>query len=379
MFYFFSVGLIVTCFLKIQSIFTSPDAWWTHYVFFGSLLIVNFCYKISKEYHLSAGLMSAWVLISGLYTSGWVGNMYFHFPSNVGGAIRENAAYATLIASLLLIGYHSIHKKAYRLEPIWGFLCLANSIYVIAQFLNGNEFLFRGGMFINGSINGVFIAMTYPFLVFQSYGIFKKERAIQLILAPIPIVAIILSKTSVPVGCIALSILVFGVAKGLGSKKTVIISIVSFFLIFLFASLYDENLFYDSYRFRYWKHSYDYFMTRPLNHFIGFGTGTFKVFGIIIQDTYKYFGWDGNAKMIFMHNDWLQILLEQGYIGVVLTIYLCVAILFRQLKNRRFILLSATAAFCGGMTFDYPFHYPIHAFFGVWLIGQTFEKKGEIQ
>lgn len=100
-----------------------------------------------------------------------------------------------------------------------------------------------------------------------------------------------------------------------------------------------------------WKTFADWWQAN-VNHWIGAGTGSFELFGPTIPVM------DGTAQhnmgYYVMHNDWLQIIFENGWIGfsLILISYLWVA---KWLRNDKLAMWLGIGA---GMIF----YFPTHAF-----------------
>ncbi len=111
------------------------------------------------------------------------------------------------------------------------------------------------------------------------------------------------------------------------------------------------------------------------NYFLGWGGGSFPYYGPKTQIAYNFMINDKTSGLLvgrwflWAHNDWLQILLEFGIIGAVLSA-LCY---FKLLKMAwpRPALFGALVAYGAIMLGNYPWHAAPTALIGLWLIFET--------
>lgn len=113
---------------------------------------------------------------------------------------------------------------------------------------------------------------------------------------------------------------------------------------------------------KYWWHS------GPWNVVAGFGAGTLRVFYPIIQMTDATNPWP-TRHMLWLHNDWLQVLVEQGVLGFLAFLYLVIT-MFKRKRDPG--IRAMFAAYGGVMWTNFPFHMAPHALFGVLLVHAAF-------
>jgi O-antigen ligase len=137
----------------------------------------------------------------------------------------------------------------------------------------------------------------------------------------------------------------------------------------LTAYLYDSRLLNDSNRIDFYKIVINDFINNR-NIYFGTGTGTFNVYSIGMQIVNNFM-----IKQWFMwcHSDWLQILYENGIIGILLALYVLVSALIKSRKN--LALVSAISAYASAMIFSYPLHYAHTALLACFLILLAFSEK----
>lgn len=109
----------------------------------------------------------------------------------------------------------------------------------------------------------------------------------------------------------------------------------------------------------------------PLTHIIGTGFGTFGVFSINLQGMFHM---RENGWWVWIHNDWLQALLEMGAIGVVLMfLAFFVACSKLWLENRK-PFLASLLLYGIAMSMNYLQHLAPTALFGAWLMVVALKK-----
>lgn len=106
-----------------------------------------------------------------------------------------------------------------------------------------------------------------------------------------------------------------------------------------------------------WHQVWNFFWDLPWQHqFLGLGLGTGHVWVPMIQMLQVT---DGTPSEYYLwaHNDWLQLTLETGLVGLVLAVT-CAIELWREASERnRAIILGFAVAMCA----DFPLHWPLHA------------------
>jgi len=278
-------------------------------------------------------------------------------------ALRYYSSYAAMWITSLSTVVYFFRKDFHKLRWVFAMLGLINAIYIIGQTLAGYPFLERAGFFLNGTISGVFIAFTIPFF-------FDGKKYVAIGAALIAGTAVVMTKTSVPVGAFSLALVAYGL-KYLKNKKIVMSIVGTVSTIFTISYFYDPGLFSSAKRFLFYEYSFDYFATK-LNHWFGSGTGTFMMFGQEVQKTYS-FSYDPITRaysemMIFMHNDYLETLFSLGVIGFVLLLWAILKAVLSTYKRGDYALLSCQFGYIGSMLFDYPFRYAPHCIIGGYLL-----------
>lgn len=106
------------------------------------------------------------------------------------------------------------------------------------------------------------------------------------------------------------------------------------------------------------------------NHWLGTGSGTFQWLGPAIQNKER-------DLFVWMHNDYLQVLFEQGLIGLFLMGCMFV-VCIKKAWNRPW-LLSAMGGSAFAMVTQFPLRFPLSALFILALIRISFEEVKTVE
>lgn len=339
-------------------------------------------YKIYKKYHLSLGLLFCYFCLSGIYTFQWPLGYYFGYDNVIRVIIQHSSLLAVIsIISVTFIIDNIKFKDIEKLKYFFILLTVINSSYVIFQFINGNTEFERGGLFRNVSTNGCIIGACYPLLL--HYLIYDNplkgyRKLLSYLICLGPILAVLASKSSVAIGVVAVALSSFFFMNIINKRNKIILGMLMFFSIIFSGYLVNpKHMFYDSKRFGLYKIQYDAWQKQG-QHFLGYGTGSYKFFGVRTQMEKEYMlkktksGTYKGYLNQWLHNDWLQLFLENGILGALLILNALFFLLIRAWKHKT--IFSCLITYMSAMVFHYPIHYPIHALFGVWLIAYIMIK-----
>jgi len=164
------------------------------------------------------------------------------------------------------------------------------------------------------------------------------------------VLAVAASKTSVPIGLLA--VLVFTLSWRL---------IPLGLLAFLIGGYYlGPELLNSGDRIEMWS----YFYSRWNEIWTGTGFGTFGAWSYARQifSDVKVNGW-----WYFLHFDWFEMAITTGIVGLVLTVATYLEALWRLMCQVRFSEARSLLLYGTMMSFNYPLHLAPSAFFGCWL------------
>lgn len=215
-----------------------------------------------------------------------------------------------------------------------------------------------GGLLGNPSINGTFLACGFCLLC-----------RLPSVWAWFTLAAILLTKASVPVGALAVSLIAFWIAL---DKKHLVFVMLAFLSVlflgaFLVGSGVEAEFFSSSGRFEIWRELVPRYLSTA-NILIGSGGGSYQVLGPLMQSTFK-----AQWLHFFMHSDWLQVLLEFGIIGLGMALYLYGRVLISLRENPE--LFAVACALGAGALFNWPMHHPLTALLAVWVFRESLAKK----
>ena len=330
--------------------------------------------RVYKKVGLVPSVAWAFAGYGGLWVSSWFVNYHMYMKGNEYIIISHYAAIAIVNLVLLTEILFSIKRHHLTIiDTFIAFLCAADTVYVLGQWAYGNHYMWRGGFFANGSLNGTFIAVTYPFLIDWVWKRYRWEIALPIL--SLPIVAILCSITSVPVGVMAVALATYSFCKIKNMKLKIAIPIVSFSLMIFAGWIYSEYfspgneatvLFSSSGRFKLYIIAFDTWLHKG-NIWYGYGTSTYPFFGILGQVRHKYML---NEWNVWLHSDILQMLLENGITGFLAYLTLGIVTMWKLRHNA--VYFTAFMAFVSSMFFSYTLHYHLPALFGGYLIYVAF-------
>lgn len=345
-----------------------------------------------------AGVWTAWTLLMGLWVFSWRDNYYakFEVPMICTFDLEQRlpttffdtktptlrvfesvSAYSTvsflMLGTALILMNRTIREK---IETALGHLCLISSCLVLYHAAKGAmHSMSTGGFFDQGSMEGCFIAITYPFLNFKPSVEEnpKKWKAVYVLASTfLPIIAILvlssLGGASQPFGVFTLMwITVFFLRANVSfSKKVWWVCLFAFFAVslglFLNHSLFDSSARIVTYKMalRWIKKAWG-----PVTYFMGEGTGTWQMWGPLLQRQDRV---NPGSYFHFMHSDILQTFFEQGIVAFTAMIGVGVQAFLRAKNSKDWWLAVSLVTYAGTMIFNFPFHLPIHAFLGLFIL-----------
>ncbi len=341
-----------------------------------SILLVGYSFRLAKKYHWSAGLLFAYVSINTLRVAFWPYSEYAGLPPGVQSMLGGNAAKSILII-LSLVVFIDCFKMKHFLKFYLG-VQIMNAWYVIGQSFF-KDYVYRVGFFDNISLNGGLMALAVPIILSIS-----SNTKYKFFVTCSLITAVCLSKASVPFGVLAVCLAAYFFMK----SRHKLIPILLFFMCIGSAYLFDGNRslpFYQEQRFKMYEIQTKAFFKDEVcypehgktkcvekgNVFTGYGQGTYPFWAFLTQLSYyltEGLGQKGGEIFNFVHSDWLQLMLENGIIGLILSLLLASYLTYFVWGNP--LMFSLLMGYFSFMIYCYPIHYPFHAFFGLWIIAQ---------
>ena len=272
-------------------------------------------------------------------------------------------------------------------------LCFPKGEYV--KFFLGTGSLGNFGPFTNRNNAGVFLSISffislsllfYKFLRYQKYLAENKKnefivsQTVNITISVMLLVSVILTRSRGAMLATFVSLFIFSylyvyhLSRSLKQKffKMIIITIVMIISSFAIYKNIDAINAYsqrtsglsEQTRLKLYDMSFDILKDYPVT-----GVG-FAAFNIL---TDKYFEEDLEAYPEYLHNDWLELLLDVGYPVYIIFLLLIVIIIFLFLKRIKYLsdkkkilfigLFSACCSICIGSFVDFHFHIPANAMF----------------
>lgn len=286
------------------------------------------------------------------------------------------SCYVTFAFVMACVGFSLLKDWQFRaIERVLAAVCLIDSLIVIYQSAFGGDLM---GLLANQSMNGCLIAVTYPFLCYSPEKITYNELAqpeavsrwrevtFDLLMVFAPVLAIFLSKNSVPIG-------VFGVGLitwfwnddriNMAPKNRRLFSVVLLGLLMVAAALVIPNLFFDSGRFKVYSTSFHWWQSQA-DQLTGTGPGSYFLIGPYIQAVTNN---QPRNFFVWMHSDWMELAFQFGWLGLYLYLVQFVQLFDKCLTRKNVYLLSALASYGAFAVFNFPTHIAHTAFVGIFL------------
>jgi len=379
------------------------DYWHTKWFVLLVLLSLHLGIVIGKAFRsVFAGAWFFLTLYSGLIVFGWHDNMYSPFPRLHQLATESDSAYSIVAFLLILFSVLNLKiKYAKKLEYAFGYVSLLSSALIVLHFLRGKmTTLSTGGFFDQGSMEGVFIAVCYPFLAYkrEKLDLASLPQMIDAALcAYLPWVAVLAlswkAEASVPLVLMAVGVLVnfwfepSSTTLRLSRSLKIALGVFGIALCLFIGSRLNPNFYDSSSRFRIYKLAWSLIwakeLTMPISNdqvaafidpdfwLFGLGQGTFSYWMRTLQENT---GTLPHAWFLWAHSDFLQVWFEQGIAGLFLCIATGLHAFKRALDKKAHYLAESLAIYGASMVFQFPFHLPVHAFLGLFLLVMCFTK-----
>lgn len=386
-FYFFTV-LTIMCFQFGEYEYTYQLHWFL-YASFSTLLIADLAVRPVAGY--LAGICFFYSVTSGLWVGLWrhanpLMLMHLRMTHEVPDAnlIMTTRFYAldSVFRAVLVVVPIALLARTDRFRylirdsgwfiALFPFLSTLFAIYqriyakdpTVLNAICSSENIECGGFLSNPSMGACMAIVCAP-LAYKYAG---KWGAIAGFLTAC--LATYLAKSSIAYGLLGLEVFVFGMFyfRRWYLKAIVLLSPAVAFAIGW--SILGKELINDSHRFRTWAFFAKYWKLE--NQWFGIGTGTFATFSSDIQTYNRNFD---NAWWVWLHNDWLQILFEQGIIGLSLVCSLYLVAIRGAYKAREFAVAMSLFLYGITATMNYPLHLAYSAAIGAWLMTYALVKS----
>ena len=333
------------------------------------LLGVYFSWRVGKRTHLYAGLVMAWTLISSslvfmnLYSDlnvvvplKWDKTTY----ANLRDRMDSLTAQAYIFSSMMAFAALTVKHRTINL-----FLGLGLPIFVVVNCTL--IVFFKFGLFNNLAMDSTFIAMVYPLMMLRPE--MREDR----VTLPYNLLAVL--AMFMPIVAFRESTAFFVLIGGFGAyfmarglwKEVLLISMAVLSLAYFVTG---DELFNSRGRLAHWDMFFQWWDVNA-NRLIGTGTGSFEWLGERIQN--KSAPGIKEGVYLWMHNEYLQVLFEQGVVGLVLMLGLVYKCL--QLSWKTPWLFAANAGVLVSFLTQFPLRWPLSMFYVCILIRLSLNEE----
>lgn len=289
--------------------------------------------QIGKRTHWALGAASAVFLFSGIH---------------MGVGSFQIGAFALFAAALLSLDRYA----ANIIELLFAFFYLFSVIVTLTYTPMG-----ASG---NPSMNGCMIAILLPFAASAFRGV--PEYA----WIGISAAAIMQLDASIPVGVLFV-VVVAGWWSKKGAKPGLRQALVMSPLFAIGYFMNPAQFLTTTGRWQIWKDTLTWWYNSD-RHWFGIGTGALDTIfrhKLAVDPNYK--------TVIWAHNDYLQILFDNGIVGLSAVLIGLLATMRRAFPGP--ILFSAVCGYAATALFNFPMHVPLHAMVGMILVWMTWTSE----
>lgn len=297
-------------------------------------------------------------LFTGIITSMWF-ERYSTEPFEIQSPLRQASSFGLVFFILATIAVTYLPKRA--VQNLLSFFGLFGMVTAIGILLEPQREWWVP-FFDNPSMGCCFVIMTLPLIPRDRFKLLPR------IGFGLAVLCVYLIKASTPVLALAALIGSYIFTSSRRKYLWVLLGIPVICLSLLPYSFWMQ----DNGRFWIWKIATNWWAEQGIGTVL-FGTGlsTTRVLLPIVQ-SFHTTNMEG-PWFFWMHNDWLQILFEQGVVGLSAALLLFGYILKTSIKDRG--LFSAIIVYSAVMVTNFPMHWPVQAFLGFVLVRATFYLK----
>lgn len=338
---------------------------WPRWAIGLTLLWTFACVRMTKRIPWYVMAVVYYTGLSTLYVTNWRYNPYYDFSkwNPVQTNVIQNFSAQGFIATLLVVlfVYFVTTKEIHRVLLTLFLIGFVHAVVFIAQKVVGFAiWTHRGdslwGLFGNTSMGATYLAILTPMVLSVC------AKGLKYFLMCLWVVALWYSQSSLAFGIFALSIGVYL----LNCNCTIrgILKVVFTGAIALAIGPFFDYQFYTALHIDRWDiwASYLKWLDIYSNWWIGVGSNAFMAFGPSIQQWAKI---EGDGHIMWLHNDWLQLLFENGIVGLILWINLSVIVLVKSFMDRNNVIFTALVAYLFAMLGNYPAQLFMFSLLGV--------------
>lgn len=321
----------------------------------------------------------------------WAG--FFYRP----GWAELTAAQSFGYFAAIVLGVSLLHEReSSRFVSCAGALCLVSSAVMVGKKLLGQDPYF---FLNNAAADACLVAVLFPIvlrrlLLRESLRPWAR-RGLNSCFMALPIAAVAVSGSSTGLVALTLGVTVYGLIR---SRSLYAIFGAIPCALLAGAGLYffsPDIPFADSGRVKVWRDSFAFFsrtmdpgaielyrsnvdprvlwyLDLEASQAFGFGSGSYLHLSTGIQLANGQFA---GSIFPFMHNDWLEILFNEGYVGLFLALLAGLHALLRALDRPE--IFAALLTYGAIMLVQFPLRYAGAGFLGALLCAEAFSLRGE--
>jgi len=354
------------------------DVHWPRWALIQMGLFGAILYHYRNRYHWSLLFTGFVTGMSSIVITQWRFNWLYMGKFKLNEiAFVQNVAAQGFMAMMILCLFLS-QAKPETLKKIFRafyFLSVFHSLLWISQKICGYSIwnhngLPEWGLFGNTSMgacmNGIMIS-----------GIFlKQNKYVRVISAIALVIPVYWAQSSMGYLCLITTLIVYICFECGATRKEKIFMITGSLAMGLFVGQFFDYQFYRFTKIDRWDiwSLYLNWWSDNANHISGTGFGSFSSFGPGIQLATKFQRSHGGLYL-WLHSDWLQILFELGYLGLISYLLTAFYTLKQAIKEKNHILLASASSFIVCMAGNYPTNLALFSFLGLTICFTLLKKR----
>lgn len=354
------------------------DTHWPKWASFHLLIAVWLGVWYAGKHHWTVGFLLFTTILSGARAFS-IRDLYsnLHLVEQVD--LSSMAAKATLAFVLLLMVAERLSLPSIMsLLNSYIVVCLGHCLYVLWQrYVIEIGYNQDTGFLPNVSMGPSMLAILFPLALWWWWQNRDNARKTLYATACVLFLTIIyLHQSSIPYAALVAGVATLAacvLVQVYGWSRVLPVVLIGVVLAIMAGGYFDKDwfTFYETPRFKYWPLFMRWWWENS-PHWLGSGTGTFRHMGPIIQ----YRSQQGIGEWwIWIHNDWLQVLFETGYIGVLSALSLLLTAIMRAYRSCRFELVAALVALVVVSAGNYPLRLAEFSFLVMLLLAAAMKLQ----
>ncbi len=329
------------------------------HTYMGMLLLSAWLtWTVAKRTHWAVALAFASAAYSALMVFANTVSPHASMGGAAVTALDSISGYAFGFLVLMTVGVMELRRKATdQVLSAFVYLGMVEAGLMIFRFCTTP---WARGIFEVTSLDAFFLACLLP-LTFQRGGMFPMLLSLT---------AIVLSQSSTGlVGVVIATVSYFVASKEMRATRSLRILTFSVLLAVVGIGVWFTGLgtmVNPGGRLEIWKISMQYWSDN-FNPWVGSGLGNYWYFGARYASSPEY------GMPMWMHNDWLQVLFEQGIFGLASVVLLFGVMLWKALDRAWLFSSIATYGFCASLQMPLRLFFP--ALLGAVLVRRTFDEE----